>query len=139
MFNMGRMENTKEVHTPFQIKDGLCYSIIKDYDTVVGIFISNGLVNDYPNGDRRQMIGYKVHACLFNTENIMNPIILAGPEINGVRGVEYPRDLGIRFSTDEEQSFLLNAMKKKFFIWDAENKCVTKISKKKNGSNRKAK
>lgn len=41
---------------PFEIKDGFVYSI-EDNDQVVGIFISNGIVENYPNGDSEGLFG----------------------------------------------------------------------------------
>lgn len=122
----------EKVHVPFKLKNGECYSIIRPDDAVVGIFISNGIVNNYPNGDSKGNIEYRVHACLFETGHILKPVILSGPDINGYGGVQYPRECGVRYSTDKEKDLLLKKLRLKKFKWDTENLCIVKQDKKGN-------
>lgn len=124
------MEETK-VHIPFELKNGECYSVARPDDAVIGIFISNGVVNNYPNGDSECCIEYRIHVCLFETGHILNPVILSGPCINGYGGVKYPRECGIRYSTDEEKALLFSWLKKKRFGFNQETKEIYKIGKQK--------
>lgn len=122
----------EKVHVPFEFKDGEFYSVVDDDGDIVGIFISNGVVLNYPNGDSKGHIWYRIHASLFSTGNIMNPVILVGPDIEEHRVVTYPREFGVRFSTDKEKNLLLNKLRMKKFKWDTENRCIVKQDKKSN-------
>ena len=113
---------------PFEIKDGEFYSVVKD-DCAIGVFISNGIVDHYPNGDMFGNIGYKIHACLFNNGTAIDPILLCGPEISGHKGVEYPRSFGIRYSNEKEKIALLKKMKRKGFVWNTDKNEVEKLNR----------
>lgn len=117
----------EQVITPFTIDNGECYSVL-DNGSVAGIFISNGIVNYWPDGDEDEYIHYKVHAGLFSTRNILNPVILAGPDIEGHGTFRYRRDLGIRHSTEKEKNLLFSWLKKKKFGFNNETKEIYKIS-----------
>ena len=120
------MSNKKTSEIPFQISDGSVYSIEGDGE-VVGIFISNGIVKYYPNGDSEGLIWYKFHACLFNTRSVIKPIILAGPDIDGHHTVRYPREFKVRYATDREKGILNRKMTSKRFKWNEEKNIVEKI------------
>lgn len=112
--------------TPFDFRNGSFYSVEDDGKTV-GLFISNGATEYYPNGDNDGFIHYKVHACLFNEGTVINPITLAGPNINGNKGVRYPRELKVRYASKEEEEHLLTAMMIRSYKWDRETLSVVKI------------
>lgn len=116
----------EEVHVPFEIKEGNFYSVI-DNEVVVGVFISNGIVEHYPNGDADGFIWYKIHACLFNDGSVLKPIILAGPEINGNNGVRYPRELSIRYANENEKKALVKKLKSRKLCWNEDRMKIEKI------------
>ena len=119
---------TEHIVKPFSIENGECYSVL-DNGAVAGIFISNGVVEHWPNGDAKGYIHYKSHAGLFSTRNILNPVILAGPDIDGHDTFLYGRGLGIRYSTEEEKSLLFLWLKKKQFGFNQETKEIYKTNK----------
>ena len=126
---MEEMKNrTEQVVIPFTIKNGECYSVL-DKGSVAGIFISKGIVEHWPNGDENEYIHYKVHAGLFSTIDIFKPVILAGPDIDGHGTFLYKRDLGIRYSTEEEKALLFSWLKKKRFGFNQETEEIYKIGK----------
>lgn len=110
---------------PFEIKDGFVYSIEGD-DQVVGIFISNGIVENYPNGDCERLIWYKFHACLFNNRSVIKPIILAGPDIDRHNGVRYPREFMVRYATERERKILFKELRIHGYAWNKKAKKITK-------------
>ena len=128
---MEEMKNrTEQVVIPFTIENGECYSVL-DKGSVAGIFISKGIVEHWPNGDENEYIHYKVHAGLFSTRDIFKPVILAGPDIDGHGTFLYKRELGIRYSTEEEKALLFSWLKKKKFEFNQETKEIYKKGKSK--------
>lgn len=122
-------KSEREVYIPFSFKEGEYYSIVNKKNDVVGIFISNGDVWNYPNGDAEGNIGYRVHAALFSYGRIFNPVVLAGPEFDGHGGMCYPREFGVRFSNESEVNLLNRRMALKKCKWDTETKRIEKINK----------
>lgn len=119
----------REVYVPFSFKEGYYYSIVNKEDDVVGIFISNGEVWNYPNGDNEGNIGYRVHAALFSYGRIFNSVVLAGPKLDGHGGMCFPREFGVRFSSESEVNLLNRRLASKKYRWDTETKCIEKIKK----------
>lgn len=122
-------KSKRDVHIPFEFKNGEYYSIIDKSGDVVGIFISNGVVWNYPDGNNDGNIGYRVHAALFAYGRIFNPVVLAGPEFDGNGGMYYPREFGIRYANELEVNLLNRRMASKRFKWNAETMCIEKIQK----------
>ena len=114
---------------PFQIKEGEFYSIFKG-DVVVGVFLSNGVAEHFPNGDADGNILYKMHACLFNNGSLINPPLLCVPNISKHRGLVYPREFGIRYADEKEKRALLNKMKRKGYVWNIYKNEVEKLNRK---------
>lgn len=124
-------ENNREIHTPFKFKEGEYYSIVDEEDDVVGIFISNGEVWNYPNGNNDGNIGYRIHAAMFAYGRIFNPVVLAGPEFDGNGGLYYPREFGVRYANEKEVNLLNRRMESKRFKWNPEKMCIEKCNPKK--------
>lgn len=116
--------------TPFEFKDGEYYSIEDEEQNVVGIFISDGRLLNYPNGNIDGNIGYLFHASLFAEATIFNPIRLAGPAIDNNRGSYYPRNFHVRYSNDKERNALDKRLKARGYEWDSEKKEIKKLSRK---------
>lgn len=116
--------------TPFEIKDGEYYSIENGNEFVVGIFISNGNLEHYPNGDINGNIGYFIHAGLFAFNRIFNPVVLTGPNIDNHRGFCFPRDFRVRYANDKEQNALDKRLKARGYEWDSEKKEIRKLARK---------
>lgn len=115
---------------PFEFKDGEYYSIENKEQNVVGIFISNGRLLNYPNGDINGNIGYLFHASLFAEGTIFNPIRLAGPVIDNHRGSYYPKDFYVRYANDKERNALDKRLKARGYEWDSGNKEIKKLARK---------
>lgn len=111
---------------PFEFKNGEYYSIEDNDEDVVGIFISNGNLTHYPNGDINGHIGYLFHAGLFAENRIFNPVTLAGPNIDGHRGFTFPKNFYVRYANDKEKRTLDKRLKSRGYEWDNEKKEIIK-------------
>ena len=126
-------KNKRKIHIPFEFENGGYYSIVNRKGDVAGIFISNGDVRNYPNGDAEGNIGYRVHAALFPYGRIFNPVVLAGPDFDGHGGLCYPREFGVRYANESEVNLLNRRMASKHFKWNTETMRIERISKVKQG------
>lgn len=123
------MKQREEGIIPFEIKAGEYYSIIKD-DSILCVFISNGEVKNYPNGDFEGVIEYRMHACLFAVQSVFNPVVLGGPEIDKHGGVRFPREIRIRYANDKERNALDKKLEARGYEWDSEKKEIKKLARK---------
>lgn len=123
-------EQREEGIIPFEIKNGEYYTVENYYGFEVGIFISTGNTEDYPNGNKKGDIGYFIHAAMFACNRIFNPVILAGPDIDNHNGLSFPRDFHVRYANDKERNALDKRLKSRGYVWDSEKKEIRKSARK---------